>query len=193
MRAIHPRNFGVHTANLLSTAFDDAVKTNIVLKRIGADDVVVVAIEDTDSNAACLIDAPRDRFEAYGNVNVPGDNWFKYSKRKTIVRPVGARLFNHVTGKRGVITHDSPLTRTPLTCSCKFKVGWSRADFHFRNGNHCCSRLGEPSEPEAIRAPVIITAAKINGVSGNRFVLFRSMRNHLEKSSVAQSLDGRAV
>jgi hypothetical protein len=50
-----------------------------------------------------------------------------------------------------------------------------------------------PSRPEAIRAPVIITAAKINSVSGNRFVLFRSMRNHLEKPSVAQSLDGRAV
>ena len=56
-------NFGIHTVNLLSTAFDDAIKTNIIFERVGADNVIVVTVENTDSNAARLIDAPTDRFE----------------------------------------------------------------------------------------------------------------------------------
>src|SRR5262245_15502557 len=89
------RNFGIRAANLLTTALNDTVKTHIVLKRIGADDIVVVGIEDTDGNSTCLIDAPCDRFEPHGYVNVSGDNWFKNSKWKTIVRWVRAGLLDH--------------------------------------------------------------------------------------------------
>ena len=44
-------DFGIYTINLLSTAFNDAVKTDVVLECIGADNIIVVAVEDADSNA----------------------------------------------------------------------------------------------------------------------------------------------
>ena len=59
------RNFCVPTVNLLSTTVNDAVETNIVLKRIGTNDVIVVAIKKTNGNAGCLIDISRDRFKFY--------------------------------------------------------------------------------------------------------------------------------
>src|SRR5262245_22276770 len=48
-----------------------------------------------------------------------------------------------------------------------------------------CERL---SVAEVTRTPVTKRAA--NNMSGKSFGLFPCMRNHLEKSSVAQSLDG---
>lgn len=57
------RNLDIFACKLLSMTFYDAVKTNVVLKRIGADDIVVVGIQNTDSNSTRLVDASRDRFE----------------------------------------------------------------------------------------------------------------------------------
>src|SRR5262245_33427789 len=37
-------DFGVDAIDLLSAAFDDTIKTNIVFERVGSDNVIVVAI-----------------------------------------------------------------------------------------------------------------------------------------------------
>src|SRR5262245_20975194 len=93
------RNLDVHTSDLLSAAFDDAIEPDVVLKRVGTNDVIVVAIKKTNGNAAGLIDASRDRFELYRNVNVLGDEWFKNGQRKPIVCSVRAGLFDRTTSK----------------------------------------------------------------------------------------------
>ncbi len=110
-------NFGVRTTDLFTTTLNDAVKTNVVLKRIGADDVIVVGIEETNGNPTRLVDTSSDRFELYGNVNVLGDDWFKNGQRKTIVCLVYTGLFDHSAGKRGFVVNDSPFSRTTLALS----------------------------------------------------------------------------
>src|SRR5262245_2040148 len=92
-------NFDVLPCNLLPATVDDPIETNVVLKRVGTNDVVVVTIKETNGNACRLIYASRDRFEPYGNVNVLADDWFKNSQRKTIVSSVGTRLLNYTTCK----------------------------------------------------------------------------------------------
>ena len=81
-------NFGIYTINLLSTAFNDAVKTDVVLECIGANNIIVVAVEDADSDAAGLINVSGDRFKFYGNIDVLGDDRVNDCKRETIVRSV---------------------------------------------------------------------------------------------------------
>jgi hypothetical protein len=50
---------------LFTTTLNNAVEANVVLKRICADDVIVVGIEDTDGNPTRLVDASSDRFEPH--------------------------------------------------------------------------------------------------------------------------------
>src|SRR5215475_15219697 len=104
-------NFDIHAVDLIAAAFNDAVKPDIVFKRIGADNVVVVFVNETDSNSTCLIDAPSDRLEPYGYLKVSGDHWFKNGQRKTIVRSLRARLFNRSASKSGLIANDRPFSR----------------------------------------------------------------------------------
>ena len=59
-----------HTINLFSSAFNDAIKTNIVFKGVCANYVVVVGIDDTNGNTACLVNASSNGLEARGNVDV---------------------------------------------------------------------------------------------------------------------------
>ena len=94
-----PVTFVSLPVNLFSTTFNNAVETNVVLKRIGTNDVIVVAIKETNGNACRLIDASRDRFEPYGNINVFGDDWFKNGERKTIVGSICTGLFDHSASK----------------------------------------------------------------------------------------------
>ena len=90
-------NFDVLAANLFTTASNNAIKANIVLKRIGADDVVVVTIKDTHSNSTRLIDASSDRFEPYGDINVLGDDWFSDSPfdRRWTVQSLDLQMMSH--------------------------------------------------------------------------------------------------
>ena len=56
-------DLGVEAVNLLSVAFDDAIKTNVVFERVRTDDVIVVAIENTDSDTPGLINVSSDGFK----------------------------------------------------------------------------------------------------------------------------------
>src|SRR5215475_4449846 len=56
-------DFDVDAIDLLPAAFDDAIKANVVFERVGARNVIVVAIEHTDSDTAGLIYVPSHRFE----------------------------------------------------------------------------------------------------------------------------------
>ena len=91
----HPaRDFYVLPANLLTAAFDHAIKSDIVFKRVGAHDVIIVGIKDTNSDSPGLIDVPCDRFEAERNFDVFGADLPEDCKRKAIVRPIRAFLFD---------------------------------------------------------------------------------------------------
>ena len=115
-------NFGIYAINLLSTAFNDAVKTDVVLECVGADNIIVVAVENSDSNAARLINVSGDRFEFYGNIDIRGDNRTKYCERKTIVGSVRARLFDCAARKGTFITHHNPPAKIALAGSRKLKA-----------------------------------------------------------------------
>src|SRR5690242_13352459 len=117
-------NLGIHTGDLLSTAFNDAVKTNVVLQRVGANNVVVVAIKDTDCDAPGAIYVPGDRFKFYGSIDVLGGNRVKNCEWETIVRSVDTGLFNCATCKGAFITHHKPLAKIALARSRKLKISW---------------------------------------------------------------------
>src|SRR5262245_30506660 len=129
-------DLGVHPVDLFAAASDHAIKANIVLKGIGANDVVVVGIGNSDCNAARLVYATCNRFELQGDVDVLRHYGIKDSKRKTIVRAVGAGLFDDPALKRSLITYYGPLTRLTLTGPPKFEIGGRRPDVHFSDGNN---------------------------------------------------------
>ena len=133
-------NFGIYTINLLSTAFNDAVKTDVVLERIGANNVIVVAIENADSNAAGLINVSGNRFESYGNIDVLGDDRLNDCERETIIRSVDLDCSMARPAKE-LIAHDSPFAKIALAGTRKLKVSWRRTDIHFCNANGRCGGL----------------------------------------------------
>ena len=59
-------DFGVDAVDLMPATFDDTIKTNIVFERVGPDNVVVVSIENTDSNTSRTINLAGDGFEFQG-------------------------------------------------------------------------------------------------------------------------------
>src|SRR6478609_399247 len=136
-------NFGIYTINLLSTAFNNAVKTDVVLECIGADNIIVVAVEDADSNAAGLIDPPTNRFEFQGDIDVLGDDGIKNGERKTIVRSVRARLFNCAACKGRFITNNNPPAKIALSGSRELKARRRRTNVHFCDADCYRGRLRE--------------------------------------------------
>src|SRR5262245_47292311 len=67
-------DFGIHPMNLLTTALNDAVKANVVLKRIGSNNVIVVRIKYTSSNTRRLVDASSNGFEPDGHFDILRDD-----------------------------------------------------------------------------------------------------------------------
>src|SRR5690242_6691582 len=88
-------NFGVNAVNLLAATLDDPVEADVVFKRVGANNVIVLRIDDADGNSSCLIDTTCDRLEAYGNLDIFCDDRLENGERETIVSPIRARLLNH--------------------------------------------------------------------------------------------------
>src|SRR5215470_19890152 len=124
-------NLGVDAVNLLSAAFDDAIKTNIVFERVGTNHVVVVAVESADSDTRCLIDLAGDGFELQGDINVLGGDGIKNCERKTIIGSVRARLFNCAGGRGSLITHHNPSAQITLSGSRKLEARRRRTELHF--------------------------------------------------------------
>src|SRR5215471_1385066 len=124
-------DLGVDAINLLSTAFDDAIKTNIVFECVGSNNVVVVAVENTDSYTPCLIDLAGDGFEFQREINVLGDDGIKNCERETIIRSVRARLFNCAAGRGSLITDHNPSANIALSGSRKLEARRRRAELHF--------------------------------------------------------------
>ena len=64
------RDLDVCAFKLLAPALDHPVEANVVLKRVGTHDVVVVAIAEPYGDAAGLIDLPGDGLGTNGDVHV---------------------------------------------------------------------------------------------------------------------------
>src|SRR5262249_24290096 len=131
-------NFGVDAVNLLSAAFDDAIKTNIVFERVGANNVVVVAVENTDGDTPSLINVAGDGFKFQGDVDVLSSDGIKNCEWETIVCSVGARLFNCAAGKGRLVIAQNPPTQIALSGSRKLEAGRRRTKLHFCDiDGHC--------------------------------------------------------
>ena len=144
-------NFGVRTTDLFTSTSNDAVKANVVFERIGADNVVVVGIEETNDNPTRLVDASSDRFELYGNVNVLGDNRFKNGQRKTIICLVFAGLFDRSPCKRGVVVNDSPFPGPPPPVSANLKSDGAAPTSILAMATTVAADCDMPSNPEVTR------------------------------------------
>src|SRR5215471_19305126 len=124
-------NFGVDAVNLLSAAFDDAIKTNIVFERVGTNHVVVVAVENADGDTPGLINVAGDRFEFQGDINVLGGDGINNCEREMIIGSVRARLFNCAAGRGSLITDNNPSANIALSGSRKLEARRRRAELHF--------------------------------------------------------------
>ena len=93
-------NFGVHTVNLLATTLNDPVKADVVLKRIGANNVIVVRIDNTNRNSPCLVDTTGNGLEAYGDLDILRDDRLEDGEREPIISSIGARLLNDAVARK---------------------------------------------------------------------------------------------
>src|SRR5262245_766869 len=134
-------DFGVDAIDLLPTAFDDAIKTNVVFERVGANNVVVVAIEDTNSDTPSLINVAGDGFEFQGDVDVLGDDGLENCEWETIVCSVGARLFNCAASKGRLVIDHNPPAQISLSGSRKLEAGRRRTKLHFCDSDGHCRGL----------------------------------------------------
>lgn len=73
-------NFCVYAVNLLATTLDDSVKADVVFERIGADNVVIVRVDNSDRDPSCLVGASGDGIEAHGNLDILRDDRLKGGK-----------------------------------------------------------------------------------------------------------------
>src|SRR5262252_6338473 len=137
-------NFGVDAVNLLSAAFDDAIKTNIVFERVGTNNVVVVAVENADGDAPGLINVAGGGFEFQGDFNVLGGDRIKNCERETIIGSVRARLFNCAAGRGSFVTHHNPSAQIALSGSRKLKAGRRRTKLHFCDSDGQSGGLRKP-------------------------------------------------
>src|SRR5215475_15119015 len=101
-------DFGVDAVDLLPAAFDDAVESNIVFERVGSDNVVVVAIKNTNSDSPSLINVAGDGFEFQGDIDVLRSDGIKNCERETIIGSVRTRLFNGAACKGCFIADHNP-------------------------------------------------------------------------------------
>src|SRR4029078_12714300 len=58
------RYLDVGAFELFALALDHAIESDVILQRVGAHDVIVVSIADTDCDTTCLIDLAGDGLEA---------------------------------------------------------------------------------------------------------------------------------
>src|SRR6476660_4941194 len=137
-------NLGVDAVNFLSAAFDDAIKTNIVFERVGTNNVVVVAVENADSDTPGLINVAGDGFEFQRDINVLGDDGIKNCERETIIRSVRARLFNCAAGRGSLITDHNPSAQIALSGSRKLEARRRRAELHFCDSDAHRSGMRKP-------------------------------------------------
>lgn len=62
----------VGTLDLLATALDHAIKTDVVLHRIGTSDVIIIGVDQPYDDASRLVDRASDRLEANRRIDVLG-------------------------------------------------------------------------------------------------------------------------
>ena len=98
-------NLGVHAVNLLATTLNDPVKADVILERIGANDVIVVRIGNTNRDTRCLVDTAGNGLEAYGNLDIPRGDRLKDGERETISQfaPMRSRITSAFTGSLRVV------------------------------------------------------------------------------------------
>src|SRR6516165_1075554 len=124
-------DLGVDAVNLLSAPFNDAIKTNIVFERVAADNVVVVAVENTDSDTSSLINVAGDGFEFKRDIDILGGDGINNCEREAIIGSVCARLFNRAAGEGCFITDHNPSAQIALSGSRKLKARRRRTKLHF--------------------------------------------------------------
>src|SRR5215467_891129 len=108
-------DLGVDAVNLLSAPFDDAIQANIVFERVAADNVVVVTVENTHSDAPSLINVAGDGFEFKRDIDILGGDGINNCEREAIIGSVRARLFNCTAGKGCFITDHNPSAQMALS------------------------------------------------------------------------------
>src|ERR1700704_304495 len=109
---------------LLAPAIDHAIEADIVLKRVGAGDVVIVGILKPHRNASGLIALARDRLEANFNVKIFGGQAFMDRERKTIVGAFGAGLLDRAPRRRRRVCDYGPLAVSTPSRAGKGESGW---------------------------------------------------------------------
>ena len=100
--------------DLATRALDHPVKIDIVLKRIRADDIVIILIHQPDRDAGRAIDRAGDGIEADRDVNVGGGYRLIDCDREAVICPVAAGLRQRMPTWGGIIHHDFPFARRPF-------------------------------------------------------------------------------
>src|SRR6476619_1410923 len=118
-------NLGVHAVNLLATTLNDPVKADVILERIGANDVIVVRIGNTNRDTRCLVDTAGNGLEAYGNLDILRGDRLKDGERETVVSSIGTRLLDHAVAGRGRVANNDPFAGGALARPRESEAGRS--------------------------------------------------------------------
>ena len=94
---------------MFAPALDDAIESDVILKRVGANHVVIVGVLEPHGDAPGLIDLAGDRLESDFNVKIGGGEALMDRERKPIIGAIGAGLLDRTSLRGGLILGDGPL------------------------------------------------------------------------------------
>ena len=98
----------VGARDLLAFALHDAIEPDIVFKRVGAGDVVIVRRHQPHGDAAGPVHRPGDRLEPDNDIDVFRRDRLVDGEREAVAGFVGAGLGNDLLAGGGRVGHDPP-------------------------------------------------------------------------------------
>jgi len=108
----------------LTAPANHAVKVDVILKRIGTCQIVVVPVDKADGDAAGLIHLAGHRLEACRDLDVAFNRRLVDRERKPVVGRIGIELREGAPSFGGRIVRHGPLARPALAGQRRLEVLW---------------------------------------------------------------------
>ena len=145
------RDLGIGTGKLFALAFDHPIKSHIVFERVRTGDIVIVRRQQTQSDAAGLVDRPRYGFEPHRDFEVLTREGLVDRQREPVIGAILAYLRNRTALRRRRIADDGPLAARTLASAPEGEVLRLPAGLHRRGVdlNRCILSKGKSRHEHA--------------------------------------------
>ena len=137
---------GWRAGKLVPGTVHDTIESNVARQSAGANRVIVVWRCEPHGDSCRPIQTPRNRLEAESHLDICGRKWLVDRKRNTLFRGLVSILLQGVAASHAIITDDSPLTRSRISCAPGVEVAWGDAhNIAFECDGFCVGDTGNPT------------------------------------------------